>query len=88
MSLYVWLSLGVVIGCLGSIIMRFEPDGGAIVSTAAGIVGALLTSRLLAPLLSQSPERDYFSTTAVATALLGAVVLVALVNFLRYRRIR
>lgn len=88
MSLYVWLSLGVVIGCLGSLIMRFEPDGGAMVSTGAGIVGALLTSRLLAPLLSQSPERGFFSATAVAIALLGAVVLVALVNFLRYRRIR
>ena len=88
MSFFVWLTLGVVIGCLGSLIMRFEPDGGAIVTTGAGILGALATSWLLAPLLGQSPERGFFSATAVAIALLGAVVMVALVNFLRYRRIR
>ena len=88
MSLFVWLTLGVVTGYLGSLIMRFEPDQGAFVTTGAGILGALLTSWLLAPLLGQAPDRDFFSATAVAIALLGAVVVVALVNFLRYRRIR
>ena len=88
MSFFDWLTLGVVIGYLGSLIMRFEPDRSTVVSTGAGILGALLTSRLLAPLLGQSPERGFFSATAVAIALLGAVVLVAVANFLRYRRIR
>jgi uncharacterized membrane protein YeaQ/YmgE (transglycosylase-associated protein family) len=88
MSFYVWLTLGVVIGSLGSLMMRFEPGRGAVVTTGAGILGALLSGWLLSPLLGQSPDRGFFSTTAVAIALLGAVVLVALVNFLRYRRIR
>lgn len=88
MSFYVWLTLGVVSGYLGSRMMRFEPDRGAVVTTGAGILGALLSGWLLSPLLGRSPDRDFFSATAVAIALLGAVVLVALVNFLRYRRIR
>ena len=88
MSFFDWLTLGVVIGYLGSLIMRFEPDRGAVVSTAAGILGALLSGWLLSPLLGQSPDRGFFSATAVAIALLGAVLLVGLVNFLRYRRIR
>jgi uncharacterized membrane protein YeaQ/YmgE (transglycosylase-associated protein family) len=88
MSFYVWLTLGVVTGYLGSLMMQFEPKRDAVVTTGAGILGALLSGWLLSPLLSQSPDRGFFSATAVAIALLGAVVLVALVNFLRYRRIR
>ena len=77
-----------VIGYLGSLIMRLEPDRGAIVSIAAGILGALLSGWLLSPLLGQSPDRGFFCATAVAIALLGAVVMVAVANFLRYQRIR
>lgn len=88
MSLFVWVILAVVIGCIGSLIMRCEPDRGAIVSTGAGILGALLAAWLLAPLLGGSPGRGSFSSTAVAASLLGAVILIGLVNFLRYRRIR
>ena len=88
MNFFVWLTLGVVIGYLGSLIMRSEPDRGAIVTTTAGILGALLSGWLLSPILGQSPERGFFSATAVAIALLGAVVLVGLVNLLRSGRIR
>lgn len=88
MNLFVWLILGVVIGYLGSLIMRPEPDRGAVLNTAAGIAGALLAAWLLVPLLGGSPDRGFFTATAVAVALLGAVVLVGLVNFLRQRRLR
>lgn len=88
MSLYVWLTLGVVTGYLGSLMMRCEAKRDAVMTTGVGILGALLSGWLLSPLLGQSPDRGFFSATAVAITLLGAVVLVALVNFLRYRRIR
>lgn len=88
MNFFVWLILGVVIGYLGALIMRSEPDHGVVLTTAAGIAGALLAGRLLAPLLGGSPGNGFFTATAVAVALLGAVVLVGLVNFLRHRRIR
>jgi uncharacterized membrane protein YeaQ/YmgE (transglycosylase-associated protein family) len=88
MSLYVWLTFGVVIGYLGSLIMQSEPDRGTVVSTAAGILGALLAEWLLEPLFAGPPDRGYFSTTAVAVSLLGAVVLVAVVNYLRLGRVR
>lgn len=88
MNLFVWLTLGVVIGYLGSLIMRSEPDRGAVLTIAAGIAGALLAGWLLAPLLGGSPDRGFFTATAVAIALLGAVVVVGLVNFLRHGRIR
>ena len=88
MSFFVWLILGVVIGYLGSLIMRSDADRGAVVSMAAGIGGALLAGRLLAPFLGGPPGRGFFSLSAVLVSLLGAVVLVGLVNVLRRGRIR
>jgi len=88
MTFFVWLILGVVIGYLGSLIMRPDADRGVVVSTAAGIVGALLAGRLLAPLLGGVPSQGFFSVSALLVSLLGAVVLVALVNLLRRGRLR
>lgn len=88
MSFFVWLILGVVIGYLGSLIMRSDADRGAVVSTAAGILGALLAGRLLGPLVGGAPSQGFFSLSALLVSLLGAVVLVGLVNLLRRGRIR
>ena len=88
MSFFVWLILGGVIGYLGSLIMRSDPDRGAVMSVAAGILGALLAGRLLAPFTGGSHVLGYFSLSAVLVSLLGAVVLVGLVNLLRRGRVR
>lgn len=88
MSFFVWLILGVVIGYLGSLIMRSDADRGALVSVAAGILGALVAGRLLVPLLGGSPDQGFFSLSALLVSLLGAVAVVALVNLLRRGRLR
>lgn len=88
MTFFVWLILGIVIGYLGSLIMRSDADRGALPSTLAGILGALIAGRLLAPLLGSAPREGFFSLSAVLVALLGAVVLVGLVNLLWRGRIR
>jgi len=88
MNLFVWLTRGVVIGYLGSLIMRSEPDRGAGWSDAAGILGALLAGWLLGPVFAGSPDHGYFSATAVAVSLLGSVLLVGCVNYLRLGRVR
>lgn len=88
MTSFVWLILGVVIGYLGSLIMRSDADRGVLLTTVAGILGALLAGRLLAPLLGGAPGQGFFSLSAVLASLLGAVVLVGLVNLLRRGRLR
>lgn len=88
MSFLVWLLLGMVIGYLGSLVMRSDPDRGAVLSVAAGITGALLAGRLLGPLLHETPAQGFFSLSAVLASLFGALILVGLVNFLRRGRIR
>jgi uncharacterized membrane protein YeaQ/YmgE (transglycosylase-associated protein family) len=88
MSVIVRLLLGVVIGYLGSLIMRSDADRGTLPSTAAGITGALLAGWLGVPLTGTAPSRGFFTSSTVAVALLGAVVLVGLVNLLGRGRIR
>lgn len=88
MSFFVWLIVGVVIGSLGSLIMRSDPDRGAVPSTLAGILGALLAGWLLAPILGEPSGRGFFTLSAVLVSLLGAVILVGLMNYLRCGRIR
>jgi uncharacterized membrane protein YeaQ/YmgE (transglycosylase-associated protein family) len=88
MNSFVWLTLGVVSGYLGSLIMRPEPERGAVLGTAAGILGALLADWLLGPVFAGSPDHGYFSASAVALSLLGSVLLVGFVNYLRLGRVR
>jgi len=88
MSFLVWLVVGVVIGYLGALIMRSEADRGAVASTAAGILGALLAARLVAPVLAGAPRQGFFSLSAVLVSLAGAVALVGLLNLARRGRLR
>jgi uncharacterized membrane protein YeaQ/YmgE (transglycosylase-associated protein family) len=87
MSIFVWLIVGIVIGSLGSLIMRCNTDRSAVLSTLAGIFGALLAGPLLAPLLGGTSSEGLLNLNALLVSLLGAVVLVGLVNLLRLGRI-
>jgi uncharacterized membrane protein YeaQ/YmgE (transglycosylase-associated protein family) len=89
MTFFIWLLVAIVIGSLGSLIMRCNADRSAVLSTLAGILGALLAGRLLAPFLNgPPPTRGFFTLSAVLVSLLGAVILVGLVNLLRLGRVR
>jgi uncharacterized membrane protein YeaQ/YmgE (transglycosylase-associated protein family) len=88
MSFFVWLVLGVVIGYLGSLIMRTDPDQGILTNALVGSLGALTASWLLAPRLSVAAEAGGLSLDAFLVSLLGAVVLVAVVDLFRRRRVR
>jgi uncharacterized membrane protein YeaQ/YmgE (transglycosylase-associated protein family) len=87
MSIFVWLMIGIVIGSLGSLIMRCNADRSAVLSTLAGILGALLAGPLLGPLLGGTSTEGLLNLNALLVSLLGAVVLVGLVNLLRLGRI-
>jgi uncharacterized membrane protein YeaQ/YmgE (transglycosylase-associated protein family) len=87
MSTFVWLIAAIVIGSLGSLIMRCNADRNLVLSTLVGILGALLAGPLLAPLLGGTSSGGLLNLNALLVSLLGAVVLVGLVNLLRLGRI-
>ena len=84
MNIIIWLVVGGVIGWLASLIMRTDAQQGIILNVVVGIVGALLAGWLLSPLFGVSTiNQSNFSIPGLLVSLLGAVVLLAIVNLIR-----
>jgi uncharacterized membrane protein YeaQ/YmgE (transglycosylase-associated protein family) len=70
-------------------IMRTNAQQGVILNIVVGIVGALLAGVLLAPLFGTgSITQGNFSLAGLLLSLLGAVVLLAIVNLFRRGAVR
>ncbi|MBL8289715.1 MAG: GlsB/YeaQ/YmgE family stress response membrane protein [Rubrivivax sp.] len=84
MNFILWLVIGGLIGWVASMIMRTDAQQGLLLNVVVGIVGALLGGWLLAPLLGTGTiNQNDFSVGSLGVSLLGAVVLLAIVNLLR-----
>jgi uncharacterized membrane protein YeaQ/YmgE (transglycosylase-associated protein family) len=82
MNTIIWLLVGGLVGWAASAIMRTQE--GILVNVLVGIVGAALGGRLLGPLLGASTiNQGNFSGTGLLVSLLGAVILLAIVNLVR-----
>jgi uncharacterized membrane protein YeaQ/YmgE (transglycosylase-associated protein family) len=87
MSFIIWLIVGGLIGWVASMIMGTNDNQGKLLNMIVGIVGAFLGGLVIAPLLGTGTINDYdFSIGSLLTSLLGAVVLLAIVNMFRRRR--
>lgn len=80
----VWLLLGAFIGWVASMIMKTDAQMGALANIVVGIVGAFLGGFLSRTFLSYTPEQ--FSVGGVVVAVLGAVLLIWLVQLFTGRR--
>jgi uncharacterized membrane protein YeaQ/YmgE (transglycosylase-associated protein family) len=84
MNLIIMLIVGGVLGWLASLIMRTDGQQGIVMNVVVGIVGALLAGFLLTPILGGAPiTSGAFDITSLFVSLLGAVVLLAIVNLVR-----
>ena len=89
MNFIIWLVVGGVIGWVASMLMRTDGQQGVILNIVVGIVGAFLGGLLLAPMLgSGTINQNDFSVGSLAVSLLGAVILLAIVNLVRRGRVR
>ena len=80
----IWTFVGLIVGWLESLLMPANRQKGAILNIASGIVGALIGGYLLSPLLGVATIDDgTFNLGSLAVALLGAVIVMTLVNWLR-----
>ena len=86
MGLIIWLIVGGVIGWLASIIMRTDAQQGIFLNIVVGIVGAAIGGFIAGggSINSGSP----LNITSFLISLLGAVVLLAIVNLVRRGRVR
>ena len=89
MNFIILLIVGGVIGWLASLIMRTDAQQGILLNIVVGIVGSLLAGLLLSPLLGVAPiTSGAITLTSLLVSLLGAVVLLAIVNLVRRGSVR
>ena len=87
MGLIILLVVGGLIGWVASIIMR--DNTGIFVNVAVGIVGAMLAGFLITPLIGGAPiTSGVINIETILVSLLGAVVLLAIINLVRRGAVR
>ena len=89
MNLILVIIVGGILGWLASLIMRTDAQQGILLNIVVGIVGAFLAGLILTPLLGlPSILQGSFSLGALLVSLLGAVILLAIVNLFRRGAVR
>ncbi len=84
MNFIIWLVIGGLIGWVASMIMKTDGQQGIVLNVIVGIVGAMLGGWLIAPMLGTGTINDgSFSAASLGVSLLGAVILLAIVNLFR-----
>ena len=84
MNFIIWIIVGGILGWLASMVMRTDGQQGLILNIIVGIVGAFVAGLFLTPLLGIATiNQNNFSIAAMAVSLLGAVILLAVLNFFR-----
>lgn len=80
----VWIIVGGVLGWIASMIMGTNAQQGTLMNIVVGIVGAFVAGWLLTPLFGIATiNQNNFSMAAMGVSLLGAVILLAVLNFFR-----
>jgi len=85
----IWIIVGGILGWLASLLMRTNAQQGVLLDIIVGIVGAFLGGLLLAPLFGTGTiNQNDFSLSGLLVSLLGAIILLAIVNLFRRGRVR
>jgi uncharacterized membrane protein YeaQ/YmgE (transglycosylase-associated protein family) len=88
MGILVWLIVGGVVGWLASVIMRTDAQQGILLNVIVGIVGALLAGFIVSPMVGVGTINEGISLATFLVSLLGAVILLAIVNLFRRGSVR
>ena len=89
MNFILWILVGGLIGWVASIVMRTNAQQGIFLNVIVGVVGALVAGWIISPLVGiPTINQDVFSQPALLVSLLGAIVLLGVVNLVRRGRIR
>ena len=89
MNLILWIILGGILGWIASIIMRTNAQQGLFLNIVVGIIGALVAGFVLTPLFGIGTiNQNNFSLPSLLVSLLGAIILLAIVNLFRRGTVR
>jgi uncharacterized membrane protein YeaQ/YmgE (transglycosylase-associated protein family) len=89
MSIIIWLVVGGIIGWLASKVMRTDAQQGIFLNVIVGIIGAFIGGWLGGMFFGTgSINQGDFSLSSLLMSLVGAIVLLAIVNMFRRGRVR
>jgi uncharacterized membrane protein YeaQ/YmgE (transglycosylase-associated protein family) len=88
MGFIIWLIVGGIVGWLASLVMRTDGQQGMLLNIVVGIVGAFLGGWIISPLVGVGTINEGISIGSVIVSLLGAIILLAIVNLFRRGRVR
>lgn len=83
MGIIIWLIVGGIVGWLASLIMKRDAQQGIILNVIVGIVGALIAGWIFGGGINQT-----ITLTSFLYSLIGAVILLAIVNLFTRKSIR
>ncbi len=80
----VWLVVGGVIGWVASMVMKTDGQQGIFLNVIVGVIGAAIGGFLLSPMFGVGTiNQNALSLPAMGISLLGAIILLAIVNLVR-----
>jgi uncharacterized membrane protein YeaQ/YmgE (transglycosylase-associated protein family) len=82
-GLIIWLIVGGVVGWLASMVMRTDAQQGILLNIIVGIVGAFIGGLLFGGSINAGVTLYTF-----ISSLVGAIILLAIVNLVRRGRVR
>jgi uncharacterized membrane protein YeaQ/YmgE (transglycosylase-associated protein family) len=89
MNFIIWLIVGGIIGWIASLIMKTDAQQGIFLNVVVGIVGAILGGWLISPLVGVGTiQQGQFNFGSLIVSLLGAIILLAIVNLIRRGSVR
>lgn len=80
--------VGGIAGWLASMIMNRDASMGVVWNVVVGCIGSLVGNALAGPLLGVQGSVQQFSLTGLLIALVGAVILLGVVNMFQRGRVR
>jgi len=83
MGIIIWLIVGGIVGWLASIIMRRDAQQGIILNIVVGIIGALIAGFIFGGGINEA-----ITIRTFLFSLIGAVILLAIVNLFTRKSIR
>ena len=86
MGIIIWLIVGGIVGWLASLIMRTDAQQGVLMNIVVGIVGAVIAGLVLGG--GSINNSNPLDLTNILWSLLGAVILLAVVNLVRRGSVR
>lgn len=88
MGIIIWLIVGGLVGWIASLVMRTDGQQGILLNVVVGIIGALIAGWLISPMVGVATINQGISIGSILVSLVGAIILLAIVNLFRRRRVR